>query len=143
MRSLLLKVLLFTVHLQDGTTKELRYEFPVHYGHSELLYLATDSNGEFYIASEELPFENPVEEIDLSYILDSKHDFRNYIAYTYVIPEPPVQTPDFDGGRYKERYIGAVLNPHKDTILARQFIDRLYNEMRHNQMYKEYSQLFN
>lgn len=135
--------LLFTVHLQDGTTKLLRYGLPVHYGHSELLYLATNSYGDLYIASEELPFENPVEEIDLSYVLDPKHDFRSYIAYTFVTPEPPVRNLDFNGGRYKANFIGAVLNPHKDTILARQFIDRLYNEMRHNQMYKEYSQLFN
>lgn len=130
----------FKVHLQDGTTKPLSYVFDIKTAHSELLYLDINVDGDLCIVSEEVSSGDPIEGININYILNAKHDFRNYIAYVYVASEPPIQNSDFNTEfSHRNNSVGVVPNPHKDTVLAKQFIDRLYNEMQYKQMLNKLS----
>lgn len=131
-------VYIFLVHSPDGTKKIISESFHTASEYSELLYLDTDSSGNLYIGHEAFPNGEPPNTLSLSNITDSKHDFRNYIAYAYNATKDPISTAAYpehniiiDNGHY----IGLVLNPHKDTVLARHFIDRLYNDMMYNKIY--------
>ena len=127
----------FLVHLPDGTKKYISEEFHMASEYSTLLYLDTDSSGNLYIGREAFSNGDPLDTLDLSNITDSKHDFRNYIAYAYNATKNPISTSDYPEHNLiinNGHYIGLVLNPHKDTILAKQFIDRLYNDMQYRQI---------
>lgn len=133
----------FTISTQGGELVTRSHTVSAQGSHGELLYFTTNASGTTYITSTPAP----ISDVNMSWITDHVHDFRNYFAYVYVASESPVRIDStaihqslgtFSNGLH----LGVVWNPHQDTVLAKQFLDRLYNEMQHTQMQREYSQLF-